>query len=409
MASVKENRNKRGEIISYRFRACVGRDEVTGKQIWRTATFPRPDGMTPKAEGKHIRRTADEWERQQRDDYRKGLEPDRDRMTLAAFIRGHWWTNCIEAAGHAPNTLISYRKLSNTVLEHFGERVRLVELDPERVGRFVRWLKVDKGYSDRTTRMHFDILRGILSYAVSCGYLESSPVDRMRAQDRPTVKHKEPDFLTAEEIRAFLEALETDVEMPELWKAYFQLLIFAGVRRGEGLALTWADYDAGRRELTISKSVTLTGNPGAETIVKETKTGKARRVPVCDALSAALESRRREVTEQYGTVNPAWYIFGAVENPGKTVSPNRAYDRLSAFQKKHGLRRTSVHLLRHSFASLCLQGGGNLKQLQSVLGHSKASTTLLFYAGIDEQQNRAAVESVEKLIKNTGKNQTRTQ
>lgn len=398
MASIKTNRNKAGQIISYRFRACVGRDEVTGKQIWRTATYPKPDGLTPKAERRAIERAADEWERQQRDDYRKGLSPDRDKMTLAAFIRRHWWPNSIEAAGHAPNTLISYRKLSNGVLEHFGERIRLVEVDPERIGRFVRWLKVDRGLSERTVRMHYDILRGILSFAVACGYLEASPIDRMRQQDKPTVSYREPDFLTVEEIKAFLNALESDDETPELWKAYFQLLIFAGVRRGEGLALTWADYDESRKELIVSKSVTLTGNPGAETAVKTPKNGKTRRVPVSDSLAAALERRRLEVMEHYGTVSPSWYIFGAVENPEKAVNPNTAYDRLSAFQKKHGLRRTSVHLLRHSFASLCLEGGGNLKQLQSVLGHSRAQTTLLFYAGIDESRNRAAVESVEKLI-----------
>ena len=402
MASVKENRNRRGEIISYRFRACVGRDPATGKQVWRTATFPRPDGLSPKAEARHIRRAAEDWEAQQRGDYKKGLAPDRDKMTLAAFVNGHWWTNCVQAAGHAPNTLISYGKLARVVLEHFGERIRLAEIDPERVGAFVRWMKADKGYSERTAQMHFAILRGILSYAVSCGYLESSPIERMRQQDRPTVTHKEPDFLSADEIKAFLSALESDTDIPELWKAYFQLLIFAGVRRGEGLALQWRDYDPERRELTISKSVTLTGNPGAETAVKSPKNGKTRRVPVSDSLAAALEARRREVTEHYGECKPDWYVFGAVENPEKTVSPNKAYDRLSAFQRKHGLRRTSVHLLRHSFASLCLQGGGNLKQLQSVLGHSQAQTTLTYYAGIAESQNRAAVESVEKLINGGG-------
>ena len=404
MASVKENRNKRGEIISYRFRACVGRDEVTGKQVWRTCTAERPEGLSPKAERRAIERAAEDWEKQQRNDYKKGLEPNRDKMTLMEFVNGHWWPNSIEAAGHAPNTLISYKKLSRVILEHFGERIRLVEIDPERVGAFVRWLKVDRGYSEWTVKMHFNLLRGILSYAVACGYLESSPVERMRQQDRPSVAYQEPDFLTAEEIKAFLSALESDEDMPELWKAYFQLLIFGGVRRGEAFAVQWRDYDAARKELTISKSVTLTGNPNAETAVKETKKKKTRRVPVSDTLAAALEARRREVTEHYGACDPAWYIFGAVENPEKTVSPNRAYDRLSAFQRKHGLRRTSVHLLRHSFASLCLQGGGNLKELQAVLGHSRASTTLLFYAGIAESQNRAAVESVEKLINNDNAN-----
>ncbi|MBR0283254.1 MAG: site-specific integrase [Oscillibacter sp.] len=398
MASVKANKNKRGRVISYRIRCCVGRDPSTLKQVWRTCTVDRPENMTPKEEATYIRRLSEDWEKQQRADYKKGLEPNRDKMTLMEFVNGHWWPNSIEAARHAPNTLISYRKLSNTVLEHFGA-IRLVEITPERVGAFVRWMKVDKGYSDRTTRMHYDILRGVLSYAVSCGYLDASPIDAMRPQDKPTVPYREPDFLTVEEIKAFLDALEADEDMPGLWKAYFQLLIFAGVRRAEAFAVQWADYDESRKELIISKSVTLTGNPGAETAIKSPKNGRRRRVPVSSALATALEARRLEVMEHYGAVNPSWFIFGAVENPEKPINPNTAYDRLSAFQKKHGLRRVSVHILRHSFASLCLQGGGNLKQLQAVLGHNRASTTLLFYAGIAESQNREAVNAVEKLIK----------
>lgn len=401
MASVKANKNKRGRVISYRIRCCVGRDPSTLKQVWRTCTVDRPEDMTPKEEATYIRRLSEDWEKRQRADYNKGLEPDRDKMTLMEFINGHWWPNSVEAAGYAPNTLISYVKLTRNVLEHFGV-IKLIEITPERVGRFVRWLKVDKSYSERTVKMHFNLLRGVLSFAVACGYLEASPIERMRQQDKPTVTIKEPDFLSVEEIKTFLNALEADEEMPELWKAFFQLLIFAGVRRGEGLALQWSDYDPERRELTISKSVTLTGEAGAATAVKDTKTKKKRRVPVCDTLAAALERRRREVMEHYGECKPDWYIFGAVENPEKTVSPNRAYGHLSRFQKKHGLRRTSVHLLRHSFASLCLEGGGNLKQLQAVLGHSQAQTTLTYYAGVAENQSREAVNAVEKLIKNNG-------
>lgn len=392
MASVKVNG------ATFRVRVCLARDERTGKQVWRTATFQRPEGLTPKAEEKEIRRRADEWERQQRRDYEAGLDAHRDRVTLDAFTRGQWW-QYIEGRGLSYNTYTNYKMLSENVRQYYGPRIRLIEISKERVDGFIRWLRVEKSLSDATVRMHFDVLRGILDYAVSCGYLESSPIDRMRQQDKPTVKHEEPDFLTVEEAKAFLDALDSDKDMPVLWKCYFQLLLFAGVRRGEGLALTWADYDTDRKELTISKSVTLTGRANAETVVKGTKTGRKRRVPVSDTLAAALETRRAEMVAQYGTCERSWYIFGEVEDPEKVQSPNRVYGRLARFQKKHGLRRTSVHLLRHSFASLALANGADLKAIQATLGHSRPSMTLMFYSGVSERQNRAAVEGVERAVK----------
>lgn len=69
MASITEKRGRDGDIISYRFRACVGRD-ASDRQIWRTATVKRPEGFTPARERKEVERLADDWEREQRAAFR---------------------------------------------------------------------------------------------------------------------------------------------------------------------------------------------------------------------------------------------------------------------------------------------------------------------------------------------------
>lgn len=87
MASIDIKRNKQGEIISYRIRACVGRDD-SYKQIWRTCTIPRPEGLTPARERKEVERQADAWEQAQKAAFEKGLPTeDKSKITFADFVQ----------------------------------------------------------------------------------------------------------------------------------------------------------------------------------------------------------------------------------------------------------------------------------------------------------------------------------
>ena len=67
MASITQNK-KDGKVISYKFRACVGRDEF-GKQIFRCSTWKIPDGLIPSRLEKAAQKAAAEWERQVKEEY----------------------------------------------------------------------------------------------------------------------------------------------------------------------------------------------------------------------------------------------------------------------------------------------------------------------------------------------------
>lgn len=76
MASITQNK-KDGKIISYKFKACVGRDEF-GKQIFRCSTWKVPDGLIPSRMEKAAQKAAADWERQVKDEYKKDmLDPQR--------------------------------------------------------------------------------------------------------------------------------------------------------------------------------------------------------------------------------------------------------------------------------------------------------------------------------------------
>ena len=66
--------------------------------------------------------------------------------------------------------------------------------------------------------------------------------------------------------------------------------------------------------------------------------------------------------------------------------------------QRHGLPNVSPHDLRHTAATLALESGADLKQIQQLLGHRDASTTLQFYAGVTEERQRQTVEGIENLL-----------
>lgn len=73
MASITARKDKQGNVTGYKVRVCVGRDEDY-KQIWRTTTIPRPEGLTPKKELNEVKRLAGEWERTQKEEYERSGE-----------------------------------------------------------------------------------------------------------------------------------------------------------------------------------------------------------------------------------------------------------------------------------------------------------------------------------------------
>ena len=122
MASVSQNKIN-GKVISYKFKACVGRDEF-GKQIFRCTTWKIPDNMIPSKAEKAAHKAAAEWELKVRSEYEMDLQnPERlkERMTanrrtdFADFILNTWFPICICDGQHKPTTIAFNRHISNSI------------------------------------------------------------------------------------------------------------------------------------------------------------------------------------------------------------------------------------------------------------------------------------------------------
>ena len=83
---------------------------------------------------------------------------------------------------------------------------------------------------------------------------------------------------------------------------------------------------------------------------------------------------------------------------GKTLAHRKFLDDYYATLDKYDIPRIRFHDLRHTFASLLLESGENLKAIQELLGHSQISTTMDIYTHFSEELRRKSIDNLENLI-----------
>lgn len=400
MASIKALKDKDGSIRGYRFRACVGRDEQ-GKQQWRTRTIERPQGLTPARERKEVERLADEWEKAQKFDFQKGFTTDKTKITFAEFVREKWWKDKVLNGKHTPSGISFFRYMSNDLIDYFGEKVKLNQIDVEAVLNYITYLntkavtKRGQPYSEATRKHHFATLRNVLEYARKIKYIDADPIQDLDSDDKPKVRNHSIDFLDAEQAKKFMVALNNE---PIFWRLYENILITTGLRRGEALGLQWRDVDTKKLTITVERNVTIDRETPEKYHIGLTKGKETRVVPISARVLAMMKEHKKEQETKYGALMPTAFIFSRAEDAYRPMYPTTPTRWQSKFVKRHGLPDVSPHDLRHSAATLALEGGADLKQVQQLLGHKDPSTTMKFYAGVSEEQQRRTVEGIEKLL-----------
>lgn len=157
--------------------------------------------------------------------------------------------------------------------------------------------------------------------------------------------NKKERYLTVEETQRLYEQLCRS-ENPSL-KYIVSMLILTGARKGEVLESRWEDFDLPKRLWRIPM----------------TKSGEARHVPLSDGVETLLH--------KIG-VKPLGYVFlnPVTRQPFKSI-----FNAWNAARTRAGLKDVRIHDLRHSFASLLVNEGRSLYEVQKILGHSQIKTT----------------------------------
>jgi integrase len=177
-------------------------------------------------------------------------------------------------------------------------------------------------------------------------------------------------FLTRDEIERFLAALDA---RPERMTANaIKFLLFTGMRRGEGIGLRWEDVDIER----------------ATVFLPRTKSGKSRTVVMNVLAKAILEEMLALRAGDHE------YVFPGKKPGTHLAEPRKTFENAKA---EAGLENLHLHDLRHTFASIAVQNGASLYEVQKLLGHASSQMTQR-YAHLADASLRAVSDGVAHEI-----------
>lgn len=171
----------------------------------------------------------------------------------------------------------------------------------------------------------------------------------------------------------------------------FLLELGTGMRRGEILALKWSDLNFATGELHIERQVYIIR---AEVIISAPKTkASVRTVILPPSLLKALGAYKK-------TVDSEWMFPSPTDN-GRPRNPSSVRKRLQLILERAGCKKVRFHDLRHTFATMALEHGMDVKTLSATIGHVSSATTLDIYSHITDTMQRQAAVHIDRKIGGT--------
>ncbi len=265
----------------------------------------------------------------------------------------------------AESYLIDIKEFMHFLSEYLGKTVEIADLKKLKVSDFRSFLvwRTEKNVVRSSIARGMSTLRNFFKHCTRVGLFENPAIMAVHTGRGAKIL---PHPLSVEDARCFLEAVDEVVQ--DSWqakrdKALYLLMYGCGLRIAEALSLNVGD-------------IPLNG----EAFVIRGKGNKERLIPLLPVVKRAIVSYMKVLKSQ-GNGAPLF-----IGSRGERINPGVVQRNVRAIRRYLNLPDTvTPHALRHSFATHLLQGGGDLRTVQELLGHSSLSATQR-YTEVDREQ-----------------------
>jgi integrase len=316
------------------------------------------------------------------------VHPDQD-ITLHAYADR--WLNAVRPR-LAQRTHASYTSLlTSYILPSLGS-MKLREVRPVHVMQLLEEKRLTLGKN--TVRLIKATLSTMFRRAVKHELVPVNPAlgDCEALDDANQSLDPEVNSMSHDQLAQFKQTMQTmrqDGRLHLRWLMLFSLLAGTGLRPSEALALRTGDLDLTRKRLSVKRALDLDGSE------KLTKTKRQRTVDLSDALVAQLGDYRTWVdVEAMAHGRDSLWLFR--DDAGHVIVQEQILYHFRKILKQAGLPHFTPYDLRHTFASLLLSSNVPLLYVAKMLGHSKATTTLKYYATWMPDEERPYVNLLDK-------------
>ena len=233
----------------------------------------------------------------------------------------------------------------------FGKKL-LTDINSEDLDAWMT-RQLDDGYKPATINKHSSMLNRMLNIAVQWAYLDKNPFKGVVIKKLPTGDHIQR-FLTLAEIKSLLSACKRSTH-PYL-HLFVKLLLLTGARKSELRLAKWTSIDEQKGELFVAVS----------------KSGRSRTIVLSKKALAVLEQIRLRSDALGMPITRDSWVFA---NPRTHLPYTSLHIAFFKARESAGLNSVRMHDLRHTYASLLINNGASIYEVQQLLGHYNISMT----------------------------------
>ena len=311
-------------------------------------------------------------------------------MTVDAWF--NYWISEIKVKTVRWSTLSSYKDRYNKNIKEIIGNMLVSDVKPMHCQNVLNVMD-NNGYVGSSMARTKATLSAMFSDACENGLIAVNPVTK--SVKCPKKPEKNTRVLTLDEQERFLTAARESINY-----YHFLFILQTGVRSSELRGLKWGDVDFQNRIIHIRRNVTHDSNNN-RFITGELKTSSGQRdIPMTKtAYDLLMDIKGQQAVKKNRVIQFEFADHVFLNRSGKLL-PNSNYDRyLEKICDKAGIERISMHTLRHTFATRCIESGMKPKTLQKILGHANISMTMDLYVHVTEDEKEKEMQQFEQMCR----------